>query len=124
MKLNNVMAFAALCVSNCVASDVSEMVNNKLKVESLQLKKESLQLEYQLKMNEIDHQMKEITGQNSTSTNNDCEMEMCVLTHVMDKCSKKQEDMDPAEQQCLYTHGRSGRAWCEAEKKDEKDEDR
>ena len=69
MKLNNVMAFAALCVSNCVASDVSEMVNNKLKVESLQLKKESLQLEYQLKMNEIDHQMKEITGQNSTSTN-------------------------------------------------------
>ena len=53
MKLNNVMAFAALCASNCVASDVSEMVNNKLKVESLQLKKESLQLEYQLKMGSI-----------------------------------------------------------------------
>ena len=63
MKLNNVMAFAALCVSNCVASDVSEMVNNKLKVESLRLKKESLLHQ----MNEIDHQMKEITGQNSTS---------------------------------------------------------
>ena len=77
MKLN-VMAFAAFCASNCVASDVSEVVNNKLKVESLRLKEESLQL----KMNEIDSQLKEITGQNSTSTNED---EACAGPCMMTK---------------------------------------